>query len=104
MAVRKSKFTNRLEKEYGDQLKSKSKTNLSKFFKIPMSVLNESYDRGLAAYRNNPSSVRPSVSSPHPWARARMNKLILNIVDVRANKKKINKKAGEDGDLVARGL
>ena len=102
--TRKSKFTLRLEREFGDKLKSKSKKELSKFFKIPLSILNEVYDRGMMAYKNNPSSVRPSVSSPHPWSRARMNKLILNVVDVRAGKKKINKKSGEDGDLVEKAL
>ena len=72
--MRKSKFTSRLEKEYGDKLKSKSKTNLSKFFKIPMSILNDVYDRGVGAYRNNPSSVRKRVEGEDQWARARMNK------------------------------
>ena len=98
--MRKSKFTSRLEKEYGDKLKSKSKTNLSKFFKIPMSILNDVYDRGVGAYRNNPSSVRKGVEGEDQWARARMNKLILNVMDVRAGKKKINNKPGQDGDLV----
>ena len=102
--MRKSKFTNRFDRLYADKLKSKSKTNISKYFKIPMPVLNAVYDRGLAAYKNNPSSVRPGVNSPHTWATPRMYKLVLNIVDVRAGKKKINKKAGEDGDLVERGL
>lgn len=101
---RRSKFTLRLEREYGDKLKSKSKTNLSKFFKIPMSVLNDVYDRGVGAYRNNPSSVRKGVSGEDQWARARMNKLILNVVDVRAGRKKINNKPGEDGDLVEKAV
>ena len=31
------------------------------------------YWRGIGAYRNNPASVRPSVSSPQQWAMARVN-------------------------------
>ena len=102
--MKKSKFTNRFEREYGDKLKSKSKTNISKYFKIPMSILNAVYDRGMAAYRTNPSSVRKGVNSPHTWATPRMYKLVLNVVDVRAGLKKINKKAGQDGDLVEKAL
>ncbi len=31
------------------------------------------YWRGIGAFRNNPASVRPSVSSPQQWAMARVN-------------------------------
>lgn len=34
------------------------------------------YDRGLAAYRTNPQSVRPSVTSASQWAYARCNSLL----------------------------
>ncbi len=96
-----SKYTIRLEKEYGDVLKDKSKTTLSKYFKIPMKLLDEVYDRGLAAARN--TGTRPSVKSDDQWARARMTKMILNVVDARKGKK-INKGAGQDGDVVEEAL
>ena len=35
-----------------------------------------SYHRGLAAYNNNPESVRPSVSSAAQWAMGRVNGLL----------------------------
>ena len=34
------------------------------------------YKRGIGAYRTNPSSVRPSVSSPEQWAMARCNSFL----------------------------
>ena len=34
------------------------------------------YKRGIGAYRTNPDSVRPSVSSPEQWAMARVNSFL----------------------------
>ena len=100
--TRRSKFTIRLEKEYGDKLKSKSKTNLSKFFKISRSILDAVYDRGIGAARSQ--GMRTGVKSEDQWARARMYKLILNIMDVRASKKGIPKGRGQDGDLIEKAV
>jgi HK97 family phage prohead protease len=36
-------------------------------------TLKKVYDRGIGAYRSNPSSVRPTVSSASQWAMARVN-------------------------------
>ncbi len=44
------------------------KTNVPTLFKV--------YERGIGAYRTNPSSVRPSVSSPQQWAMARVNSFL----------------------------
>lgn len=38
--------------------KENSKKEISKLTGIPMKILNEVYDRGLAAHKNNPESVR----------------------------------------------
>jgi len=97
----KSKFTIELEKRFGDELKDKKKSTLSKYFKIKMNLLDEVYDRGLAAARS--TGTRASVDSDDQWARARMNKLILNIVDAREGKK-INNGAGQDGDIVEKAI
>ena len=34
------------------------------------------YNRGIGAYRGNPSSVRPTVTSPEQWAMARVNSFL----------------------------
>ena len=41
-----------------------------------VSILFQVYERGIGAYRTNPSSVRPSVSSPEQWAMARVNSFL----------------------------
>jgi len=44
--------------------------------KITMGMLRDVYDRGVGAYRTNPSSVRPNVNSPEQWAMARVNSFL----------------------------
>jgi len=39
-------------------------------------VLSKVYERGIGAYKTNPASVRPSVSSPEQWASARINSFL----------------------------
>ena len=99
---RRSKFTVEFDKRYGSRIKSRSKASLSKFFNIPRSILDDVYSRGIGAARSQ--GMRPNVKSEDQWARARMSKLILNIVDVRAGKKKIPTGRGQDGDLVEKAV
>ena len=40
--------------------------------KASVSMLEKVYNRGVGAYKTNPSSVRPNVSSPEQWAAARV--------------------------------
>ena len=55
MSTNKQKFN----KKYGQPLnKPNSKKDISKKTGIPMSILDQVYDRGLAAHKNNPQSVR----------------------------------------------
>lgn len=41
------------------------------------------YNRGIGAYRSNPSSVRPSVGSPEQWASARVNSFLHALRNLR---------------------
>ncbi len=55
MSTNKQKFN----KKYGQPLnQSNSKKDISKLTGIPMSILDEVYDRGLGAHKNNRASVR----------------------------------------------
>ena len=45
------------------------KTNVPTLFKV--------YERGIGAYRTNPQSVRPNVTSPQMWAMARVNSYLF---------------------------
>ena len=63
--------------------------------KVTMRMLEAVYDRGVGAYRTNPSSVRPNVTGPEQWAMARVNSF-LKIV-------RGSKKANHDIDLLPSG-
>lgn len=41
------------------------------------------YKRGIGAYKTNPESVRPSVSSPEQWAMARVNSFLYALRNLR---------------------
>ena len=60
--------------------------------KVTMRMLQAVYDRGIGAYKTNPSSVRPNVKSPEQWAMARVNSF-LKIVNG-------SKSAKHDKDLL----
>nr|BAR28563.1 phage major capsid protein [uncultured Mediterranean phage uvMED]BAR29172.1 phage major capsid protein [uncultured Mediterranean phage uvMED]BAR29185.1 phage major capsid protein [uncultured Mediterranean phage uvMED] len=42
-----------------------------------VSTLSKVYERGIGAYKTNPASVRPNVSSPEQWAAARINSFLF---------------------------
>ena len=44
--------------------------------KVTLNTLEKVFDRGIGAYKTNPGSVRPSVSSPEQWAMARVNSFL----------------------------
>lgn len=44
--------------------------------KVTTSMLQAVYRRGIGAYKTNPGSVRPNVSSPEQWAMARVNSFL----------------------------
>ena len=58
-------------KEHNDKVgdKSNRRTNLR--------TLTAVFNRGVGAYRNNPSSVRPRVTGPEQWAFARVNSYLF---------------------------
>ncbi len=54
-----------------------SKKDISKLTGIPMSILDDVYDRGMGAYKSNPGSVRPTVKSPQQWAMSRIYSFVV---------------------------
>ncbi len=63
-----------------------SKAEISRVSKIPIRILNQVYDRGVGAFRTNPSSVRPQVKTPEQWAFGRL----YSFVNKLEGKKKLN--------------
>jgi len=93
MTTYKQKFNKKFNQ---DKDESNSKAKMTKLTGIPKKVLDDVYDRGVGAYRNNPSSVRPQVKSEERWATARIYAFIMKAYDaVKKGKKKIN----QDQDL-----
>lgn len=95
----RSKYTIEFEKKYGEKLENKRLPTLARFFNIKKKLLNDVFDRGVGAYRTNPSSVRKGVTSEEQWAMARLYKFILNVENKRQNKPYPTGR-GHDSDLV----
>lgn len=69
MATYKEKFN----KKYGfPKDKSHSLNSISKLTGYKISGLRTIYNKGIGAYKTNPSSVRPQVKSKEQWAMARV--------------------------------
>jgi hypothetical protein len=67
-----------LEKATADTLRDKAKDHNdsvggAKGKRTSAGVLQQVYNRGIGAYKTNPSSVRPNVSSKEQWAMGRVN-------------------------------
>lgn len=69
-----------------------SLAELAKISKIKLSILKEVFNRGVGAFKTNPSSVRPQVKSADQWGQARVYAFI--------NKKEKGVKLNHDTDLV----
>lgn len=65
MSTNKQEFNKRHNQPLN---KSNSKADISKLSGISMKILDEVYDRGLAAYRTNPESVRTKTGKKDPKA------------------------------------
>ena len=93
MSTYKDKFNKKFKQEKG---KSNSQNELSKLSGISKKDLQEVFDRGVGAYKTNPSSVRKSVKSEEEWAIARQYAFIMKTYEgIKKNKAKIN----QDNDL-----
>jgi len=68
----------KFNKKYKQKLNEpNSKKDISKLTGISMSILDQVYDRGMGAFKTNPSSVRKSVTSPQQWAMARIYSFVV---------------------------
>lgn len=71
-----------LEKVSADTLRAKVEEHNAEHGdkgRVTVEMLRQVYDRGVGAYRTNPQSVRPGVSSPEQWAMARVNNFLRAI-------------------------
>jgi cation transport regulator ChaB len=79
-AVEKMEEEVEIEKNVMDTLRTKAKEFNEKYGekhgRVSASKLKQVYDRGIGAYKTNPGSVRPNVSSKEQWAFARVNSFL----------------------------
>tara|TARA_R100000935_G_scaffold16216_1_gene32216 strand:+ start:1385 stop:1711 length:327 start_codon:yes stop_codon:yes gene_type:complete len=99
--MKRSKWTIELERKYGNKLKDKKISTLSKYFKIKKNLLDDVYDRGRQAGIN--TGMRKGVVSVDMWGRGRLNKYIIRTIEARKTGK-VDNGRGQDGDLVAKAL
>ena len=66
-------YKNKFNKKYGfDKDEPHSLKEISDITGFKLSGLQTIFNRGIGAFRNNPSSIRPNVKSEDRWAYARV--------------------------------
>lgn len=66
-----------LQKKVKDHNEEIKELDLDWNARVTLNMLEKVFDRGVGAYKTNPGSVRPSVSSPEQWAMARVNSFLF---------------------------
>jgi len=68
----------KFNKKYGfPKDASHSVADIARITGYKKSGLNVIFNKGVGAYKTNPSSVRPSVKSPEQWAQARIYSAVM---------------------------
>ena len=71
-------YRNKFNKKYGFELnESHSLQQIAKLTGLKLSALQDIYNKGIGAYKTNPSSVRPNVKSKEQWAMARVYSAVM---------------------------
>jgi len=94
--MRRSKYTIKFEKLYGD-IPNRKLPTLAKYFGIKKKLIQDVFNRGVGAFHS--AGAREGVSSPEQWAMPRVYKYILNVLKHRRKEEYITGR-GHDTDLV----
>jgi hypothetical protein len=71
-------YRNRFNKKYGfPPNESHSIEEIAKITGYGIGGLRTIFDKGIGAYKTNPQSVRPQVTSPEQWAYARIYSAVM---------------------------
>jgi len=71
-------YKNRFNKQYGfPKDEPHSLAVISKITGYKKSGLETIFDKGIGAYKTNPTSVRPGIRSPEQWAQARVYSAVM---------------------------
>ena len=70
--------SNAFKRKHGIPIsQSLSLSAIAKLSGMPLKALKEVYDKGMGAFYTNPSSVRPSVTSPQQWGLGRVYSFVM---------------------------
>jgi len=71
-------YKHRFNKKYGfEKEQSHSLMDISKITGYKQSGLQTIFDKGVGAFKTNPTSVRPGIRSPEQWAQARVYSAVM---------------------------
>lgn len=71
-------YKNKFNRKYKQPLSQpNSKADISRLTKIPVSILDQVYYRGIGAFKTNRAAVRPSVKSAEQWGYARIYSFVM---------------------------
>lgn len=71
-------YKNKFNKKYKQPIdQSNSIEDIAKLTGYKLSGLKVIFKKGVGAYKTNPASVRPSVTSPQQWATARVYSAVM---------------------------
>ena len=71
-------YKNKFNKKYGFKPDtSHSLSDIAKITGYKETGLQTIFNKGVGAFKTNPSSVRPSVTSPEQWAQARVYSAVM---------------------------
>lgn len=86
-------YKNKFNRKYGfPKDTSHSVAEISRLTGYKKSGLETIIDKGIGAYYSNPESVRPSVTSPQQWAKARLYSAVTGGKAARVDAKHLIKK------------
>ena len=88
-------WKHKYNEKYGyDKEESHSLKEISKDTGISIEGLQQIYDKGIGAYKTNPSSVRPSVKSKEQWAYARVYSSVMGGKAAKIDAKELKMEKG----------
>jgi len=86
-------YKNKFNKKYGfPKDASHSVAEIARITGYQKSGLETIIDKGIGAYYSNPQSVRPSVTSPQEWSRARLYSAVTGGKAAKVDAKHLIKK------------
>lgn len=88
-------WKNKYNKKYGyPKNESHSLKEISKDTGVSMKGIRQIYNKGIGAYKTNPSSVRPNVTSKEQWAYARVYSSVMGGKASRVDAKELKMETG----------